>query len=124
MSLNENLHFGACKDTFLKAKELRLCMTDAEKMLWQKIRNKKLGYKFRRQHPLNKFIADFYCHEIKLVIEVDGEIHEKPERQDYDIGRTKELENLGIKVIRYKNEDIVKNIDVVITDILEIIRHL
>ena len=73
---------------------------------------------------MNKFIADFYCHEIKLVIEVDGEIHEKPERQDYDIGRTKELENLGIKVIRYKNEDIVKNIDVVITDILEIIRHL
>jgi very-short-patch-repair endonuclease len=78
-----------------------------------------MGLRFRPQHPMDKFIADFYCHPIKLVIEVDGGIHDKPENREYDIGRTAESENYGIKVIRFKNEQILNNFDCVRKDILE-----
>lgn len=89
-------------------------MTESEKLLWEKIKNRKLaGFKFLRQHPiiykgdltrLNYFVADFYCDEKKLVIEVDGPVHEA--NKEYDEFRDSELENLGIKVLRIKNEEL------------------
>ena len=72
----ENLTWAAKPDIYKKAKELRKSMTVAEELLWNRLKNNKLGgLKFRRQHPLDIFIADFYCHKLKLVIEIDGEIH-------------------------------------------------
>ena len=88
LSVEYPMYFGATPDILKKAKELRRYETVAEKILWANLcKNQIIGLHFRRQHPINKFIADFYCASIKLVIEVDGSIHELPENKAYDIGR-------------------------------------
>jgi very-short-patch-repair endonuclease len=85
-------------------------MTEAEDKLWQKIRKGKIkGLQFRRQHPLNIFIADFYCSKLKLVIEVDGEIHNLEENKEYDEGRNSYMKENGITVLRFKNEEVMEN---------------
>ena len=82
-------------------------MTPAEKKLWDYLKGKSLsGFKFRRQHPIKKFIVDFYCHELKLVIELDGSIHDQPDQAEHDLGRKFELEEFGLKVIRFRNEEV------------------
>jgi len=107
---------------FENARFLKKVQTEAEAALWQRIRGKKLnGFKFRRQHPVDYYIVDFYCHEGKLVIEVDGEIHEQNDNRDYDKERTEDLIALGLTVIRFANEQVLQNIDLVLE---EIKRHL
>jgi len=102
---------------------LRKEITIAEKLLWNKLRNKQLeGLKFRRQHPIDIFIADFYCHEKKLIVEVDGEIHKY--QKEYDEGRTSELEAYGVTVIRFTNDEVINNIKQVIKRIKEVCQHL
>src|SRR6185503_983069 len=94
----DDMHHGASKKIFQHAEELRSKLRPAEEKLWTELSNKKLdGYKFRRQHPLNMFIADFYCHQKKLVIEIDGGIHDVADQKEYDIGRTEELTQFGIR---------------------------
>jgi len=98
------------------ARGLRKDMTDSEKLLWHELRNRKLsGFKFLRQHPivykadykgLNYFIADFYCDEKKVIVELDGMIHELS--GDYDEFRDSELSRMGIKTLRIKNEELSK----------------
>jgi len=98
-------------------------MTPSENILWDHIRKKRLsGIIFRRQHPISQFIVDFYCHEAKLVIEIDGDIHENQENKEYDENRTFELEKLGLKVIRFKNEMITDNINEVLKILQEEIK--
>jgi len=110
-TVEQPFFFGADNEIKARAKELRKRMTYAEKILWQALRKNQLNkYYFRRQHPIKMFIVDFYCHERRLVIEVDGKIHEGEEQHDRDCNRTAELENLGLKVIRFKNEEILQNI--------------
>ena len=119
------MYFGATPDVFKKAKELRKNETEAEKILWEKLnRNQILGLQFRRQHPIDRFIADFYCAKIKLVVEVDGSIHELPENLDYDIGRSEIMNDFGITVIRFSNEQIINEIDTTIKKIEKIIKKL
>lgn len=123
MTYSENLFYGASPLIHQRAKDLRKIMTPAEKILWEKLRGKSLSnYKFRRQHPIYKFIADFYCHELKLVIELDGEIHDSKERQEYDLGRTYELNEFGITVLRIRNEEILNSCNKAIQGILEYIK--
>lgn len=75
-SYNDNLHKGATGKLYEYGRELRRTSTKAEKILWEHLRDKRMnGLKFRRQPPLDKYIADFYCHEKKLVIELDGSVH-------------------------------------------------
>jgi very-short-patch-repair endonuclease len=120
-SYNDNLHKGAIGKLYEYSRELRQVSTKAEKLLWEELRNKKLnGLKFRRQHPLGKYIADFYCHEKKLVIELDGAIHDKKENKEYDKSRTFEIEALGICVIRFKNDEVETNIDIVLSKIIQV----
>ena len=98
---------------------------NAEKLLWQELRNKKLnGLKFRRQHPIDKWIADFYCHEKKLVIELDGEVHNDFEAKERDGGGTYELEQLGITVVRFTNDEIINNIEKALETINETVNIL
>jgi len=112
------MFYGAIPITFERAKVLRNNMTNAEKFLWQYLKNSQInGLKFRRQHPINIFIADFYCHQAKLVIEVDGEIHWQRENHEWDNGRTAELENFGLKVIRFSNNQVLNEIEMVIEEI-------
>ena len=110
---------GATPEIFARARELRKNMTPAEKLLWEKLRNNQLdGFYFRRQHPIKFFIADFYCAKADLIVELDGGIHLNTDVHEHDINRTAELENLGIKVIRFTNEEVFNNID----DVIERIR--
>ena len=116
--MEENLHQGAGHKLFAYARENRKKQTAAEEILWQHLRNRQLqGFKFRRQHPLNKFIADFYVHEAKLVIELDGEYHTEEEQKAYDAGRTYELGEWKIRVLRFTNEEILKDIKQVLETI-------
>ena len=116
------LYQGSSRKTFSNARELRNNMTESENILWQKLRNKRLnGLKFRRQHPIAGYIADFYCHESRLIIEIDGCIHDLSYNQEHDEGRTNELESLGIKVIRFSNEEVLNEIQKVLNDILNFI---
>ena len=103
------------------AREMRHPQTPAEATLWRALRNRKTGFKFRRQHPIYRFIIDFYCAKAKLLIEVDGESHFEPEQEEYDKLRTKYLEELGYKVIRFTNNDVRYNIDSVASKILQTI---
>jgi very-short-patch-repair endonuclease len=113
-------NLGASFNIKAKARELRATMTDAEKILWNKLRKRQLNGKyFRRQHPYNIYILDFYCFEANLVIEVDGEIHLK--RRIYDAERTKFLKSSGAQVLRFTNKDIETKLDWVIN---RIINHL
>lgn len=85
-------------------------MTKAELIIWSALRNRKLnGFKFRRQQPVFYYIVDFYCHELRLIIEVDGEIHNAPEQRLSDSKRDKSLKENGYIVLRITNEDVENN---------------
>ncbi|MBT6685924.1 MAG: endonuclease domain-containing protein [Bacteroidetes bacterium] len=114
----DNMYYGSNFFTFQKAEELRKHMTKAELILWKELRNKKLlGLKFRRQHPISRFIADFYCHKHKLVIELDGEIHLKNDVAINDKKREDEIKSLGITVLRFKNNEIINHLESVLQQI-------
>jgi len=119
------MFYGANSTVLRTAAILRKNMTLSEILLWNKLKNRKVfNTKFRKQHPIGIFIVDFYCHEYKLVIEVDGDVHNNEELNEYDLGRTGMLNNFGIRVIRFTNEEIIYNIDRVITKIQEVIKEL
>jgi len=113
----QKMFYGVVPSVFENAKELRENMTIAEKKLWSRINNKQLGFRFKPQHPVSRFIADFYCHKIKLAIEVDGEIHLGREEKEYDINREAELKKFGIKVLRFSNDEVMNNIEKVLEEI-------
>ncbi len=102
---------------FQNAEVLRRNMTPAETLLWEYLKNSQLGVKFRRQHPIGIYIADFYCHKHKLIIELDGSIHNVPDVAANDIERQLYLEANGIKFLRFKNEQIFNQLEEVLTTI-------
>ncbi len=112
VSVEYPMYFGATPAIFKLAKELRKNETESEKILWTKLnKNQMMGLQFRRQHPINMFVADFYCAKIKLVIEVDGDIHELLEYHEHDIGRSDIIDDFGITVIRFSNDQIINDLD-------------
>jgi very-short-patch-repair endonuclease len=117
---NDNqLYLGAKNMDFSNARMHRKTSTEAEELLWNNLRNRRLkGVKFRRQHPISGYIADFYCHEARLIIEVDGGIHDLPEQVERDEGRSFELELNDIQVIRFNNSEIMKDIEDVLNRII------
>lgn len=115
---DEGMWKGAPASSFSKAQFLRKNETETEKMLWEKLRNNQLkGFKFRRQHPISLYIVDFYCHKLKLVIEIDGGYHDSSEQIKKDKERTKILNSNGLEVIRFTNQEIEENIDTVMEEI-------
>ncbi len=116
---------GAPSDSFSKAQLLRRNETKAEKLLWEKLRNNQLGgLKFRRQHPVNIYIADFYCHKFKLIIELDGDYHNQEEQKQKDEVRTEVLRLNDLKIIRFKNEEVEQDINQVLITIKNKIEQL
>jgi len=99
-----------------QAIELRKASTPAERKLWSRIRNDQLGVTFRRQHAVGNYIPDFCSPKAKLIIELDGSQH--LEQEEYDEERTKYLESLGYKVIRFWNNDVMKNVNGVILAVM------
>jgi very-short-patch-repair endonuclease len=117
------MFFGASPKIFEFAKQLRKNETIAEKLLWERLnKNQVLRLRFRRQHPLKYFIADFYCHKVKLVIELDGGIHNAPKQFEYDQNRDYEMNELGLTILRFKNEEVLENIEIVVAKIIEVIK--
>lgn len=114
---------GDKKNLSLK-RRLRSHMTPAENILWLKLKGKQLGFKFRRQHGIGPFIVDFFCPDKKLVIEVDGEIHAREERIEKDRLREDYLKRFELQVIRYRNEEVLSNIDGVLEDLMRRIEFL
>jgi very-short-patch-repair endonuclease len=100
-----------------KRKEMRDQMTETEKILWEELKGNKLGVKFRRQHIIEYFIPDFVALSIKLIVEVDGEIHKF--KQKYDKEREQFLIDKGFRIIRFQNQEILNNIEMVINKIKE-----
>lgn len=102
------MFYDAPQILFELAKEMRNNLTDAERFLWNYISKSQIkGIRFKRQHPVLYFIVDFYCHKAKLIIEVDGGYHLEPEQYQYDVNRDVELAQLGLKVLRFSNEQVL-----------------
>jgi very-short-patch-repair endonuclease len=107
------------KEKLERARELRREMTPAEKLLWQQVRAKKQGVRFRRQQIIQGFIVDFYCHKAALVVEVDGDIHDLQPKED--ARREKVLREMGLTVARFSNDEVLRNLSIVIGEIKELI---
>ena len=98
-----------------RRKHLRFSQTKTEYVLWQDLRRSGLGYKFRRQFQIGRYIVDFYCHELRLIIELDGPIHLVQE--EYDLHRQRHLESEGFAVLRFKNEDVFLDKEAVLVQV-------
>ena len=105
------MFLGASNLIFEKAKELRDKMTPSELILWGYLKDSPHGHKFRRQHPISNYVADFYCHSLKLIIEVDGTVHENKECQQSDAERQQDLESKGIRFLRFTNTEVEKHLE-------------
>src|SRR4030095_11461003 len=122
--MKENMFYGASHLIFKRAEELRNSMTAVEEILWKHIHINEWKLKFRRQHPIWNYVVDFYCHGIKLVIELDGGIHDSEDVKKYDAEREKHLMEMGLTVLRFKNEEILINKPAVLDKIAETIKRL
>jgi very-short-patch-repair endonuclease len=98
-----------------RAKSMRRDPTEAEALLWERLRGNKLGAKFRQQHVLDRFVADFFCFRANLIVEVDGPVHK--ERKDLDEARDELLRRLGYTILRFSNEEVLRNVTAVIAQI-------
>ena len=106
-----------------RARRMRHLQTPAEAALWRAIRGRNLGYKIRRQQPIEHFIVDFYCAQARLCIEIDGDSHLEPGQEEYDSFRTARLEELGYKVIRFTNNDVRYQLQAVVDEIMRAIEE-
>ena len=105
-----------------RARRLRNESTFSEILLWLKIKGKTFGYEFHRQVPLDEYIVDFYCHELRLAIEIDGSSHDN--KYEYDLKRQRRLETLGVRFIRFEDidvkrrmNDVLRNLEFIISEI-------
>ncbi|RYF52798.1 MAG: endonuclease domain-containing protein [Cytophagaceae bacterium] len=119
------MHYLASDQSFANGRALRQQQTEAEKAFWEVVRGNRLGgLKFRRQHPIGYFIADFYCHQYKLVIELDGSVHDEIEQQEYDQNRDGWMREYGLTILRFTNQDVFDTIDFVKQQIRQLIISL
>ena len=115
--MKQNIHNLKHLEALIK--ELRKSLTSAEATLWKQLQKSQLnGRKFRRQHSIKNFIVDFYCPKEKLIIELDGAYHLDFAQQIYDLERTKQLESLGFKVIRFENKLVFEHLQGVLNEII------
>jgi very-short-patch-repair endonuclease len=103
------------------ARKLRKSATPAERLLWQYLRNRKLGgLKFGRQHPFGRYVADFYCAELKLIVEIEGGVHDEAGQRDYDRKRFEEMELRGLRILRFSNSEVLQNTEGVLQQIVAV----
>ena len=122
--MKHNMFYGASSLIFQRAVELRNRMTAAEELLWKQIHINEWKQKFRRQHPIANYVVDFYCHAKKLVIELDGSIHELEDVKKYDEYREAHLKELGLTVLRFTNEQVFKQNKLVLETIANALNQL
>ena len=108
----------------VRARQLRKESTPAEEALWELLRDRKLqGLKFRRQVPIGDYVADFYCHELRLVVELDGEVHEGDRQKAHDINRDRNLLALGYRVMRFTNQEVLEEPALILDRLATLFRH-
>lgn len=108
-----------------KRRRLRRDQTPAEELVWRFLRNRRTkNFKFRRQYSIDKFVIDFYSPELKLAVEIDGDVHDLPEQKEHDTVRQSYLESFGIKFIRIRNEELFANTDKAFEKIEKMIKVL
>ncbi len=113
------------KGTILFARELRKNMTKAEVMLWGRLRRCAVeGCRFRRQHPIGPFIADFFCSEAGLIIELDGAVHDEEEQRQRDRLRDLAMEDHGLRMLRIKNREVFSDIEGVVSKIVQALKEI
>ena len=122
--MKKDMFYKANPLIFSNARELRNKLTPAEQVFWLILKEQFPKYKFRRQHPISIYIADFYCHKLKLVIEIDGSVHNSEESKLNDKKRQQDLENLNLIVIRFTNDQVKNEIESVIEMISSTIMKL
>ncbi|HEV8286774.1 MAG TPA: endonuclease domain-containing protein [Chitinophagaceae bacterium] len=120
--MKRKMFYGANKIIFENARVLRNKLTNEEMVLWVRLKEHFPNFKFRRQHPISNYTVDFYCHKLKLVIEVDGSVHNLEESRILDEIRQKNLENLEMKVFRFTNEEVRNQIETVLEKINQFIK--
>jgi very-short-patch-repair endonuclease len=114
---------GSTPNIIAAARQLRQHLTPAEQQLWQALKNRQLkGWKFRCQHPIQSFIVDFYCPQHRLMIELDGGVHDQ--QVEYDAARTEKLNQLGYRVIRFQNQDVLSDLTHVLQEIVNAIEAI
>ncbi len=118
------MYYGTTPFIFQRASELRNTMTPAEESLWKSLHINEWKLKFRRQHPIANYIVDFYCHSLKLVIEIDGDVHDQEDVKRNDLQKESFLKSLGLTVIRFKNEEIYSNRDQLLKCISGVVNRL
>ena len=119
------MFYGASMELFKFAEKMRYAPTKGEEGMWSLLKTEPLtDYKFRRQHPIARYIADFYSHQLKLVIEIDGGYHRCSFQKEYDDFRDEDMQELGISVIRFTNEDVLQNNTKLLKRLLEEIQSL
>jgi len=112
-------------DIKARARAMRKRPTEAEKLLWRQLRGKQFNeFKFRRQHPIDRFIVDFYSREAGLVVEVDGPVHDSPEHKEYDAQRSRFLRESGLVILRFQNDKVLYDMDLVLQDIARFLSRI
>ncbi len=122
--MKTNMHYNASTSLFRNAQHLRNKQTYAEKLLLSGLRNNQLGVHFRRQHPVDKYVVDFYCQQFFFAVEVDGEIHSDKTVMMEDKQKESDLKALGFVISRYTNDQVIKKIDDVVNSIKRTISFL
>ena len=110
-----SMFYGATPSIFKRAARLRSNMTPAEKLMWEKLRKSQLGVRFKAQHPMGRYIVDFYCHQARLVVEIDGLIHNYQKEEDQQ--RIDDIKKDGVTVLRIRNEEVFENLEGVLEKI-------
>ncbi len=102
------------------ARQLRRRQTSHEEALWTCLRNRRLGNsKFRRQHPLGRYIPDFYCHEAGLAVELEGDVHDQAGQREYDAVRRETIDQMGVRLLVFRNDEVTQDLEGVLARILE-----
>lgn len=105
--MKTNMHYGAKPGIFAYAQQLRKTMTQAEEIIWNYLKKNYREYHFRRQHPADIYVVDFYSHHLKLVIEIDGMIHSEPDKIIKDKEREEKLKGFGLDILRLNNDQVL-----------------
>ena len=114
----KTMFYDARPITFKRAASLRRNLTESEKILWTRLSKNQLnGLRFKRQHPIGKYIADFYCHKHKLVIEIDGLYHNDNNQKEKDATRDQTMQDKGLNILRFTNDEVRQSVDTVISKI-------
>jgi cyclase len=109
---------------FANAKKLRNEPTPSETIFWNLLKQYFSNFRFKRQHPISQYIADFYCHKLKLVIEIDGSIHQTEEVKNNDVARDEFMQSLKLKVLRFTNDEVCKNGELIVEKLKVIIESI